>query len=43
MDRCYDIKARLVDRLDLPFLTWVHTLKAPPEHSSTGIPTAANS
>jgi DNA-binding SARP family transcriptional activator len=27
MDRCYEIKARLVERLDLPFLTWVHTLQ----------------
>ena len=28
MDRCFDLKAQLVERLDLPFLRWVHTLQA---------------
>ena len=27
MDRCLEIKRPLVDRLDLPFLRWVHTLQ----------------
>ena len=28
MDRCFELKAQLVERLDLPFLRWVHTLQA---------------
>ena len=27
MDRCFDIKTPLVQQLDQPFLTWVHTLQ----------------
>ena len=27
MDRCFEIKCPLVDRLDQPFLNWVHTLQ----------------
>ena len=27
MDRCFEIKGPLVDRLDQPFLSWVHTLQ----------------
>ncbi len=27
MDRCLDLKGRLVAKLDLPFLNWVHTLQ----------------
>jgi hypothetical protein len=27
MDRCFEIKSPLVEQLDQPFLTWVHTLQ----------------
>ncbi len=27
MDRCFEVKARLVEQLDLPFLSWVHTMQ----------------
>jgi tetratricopeptide (TPR) repeat protein len=27
MDRCFEVKARLVEQLDLPFLNWVHTIQ----------------
>ena len=27
MDRCFEVKRRIVERLDLPFLNWVHTLQ----------------
>ena len=27
MDRCFAVKARLVEQLDLPFLNWVHTMQ----------------
>ena len=27
MDRCFEIKQPIVERLDLPFLNWVHTLQ----------------
>jgi tetratricopeptide (TPR) repeat protein len=27
MDRCFEVKGRLVEQLDLPFLNWVHTMQ----------------
>jgi DNA-binding SARP family transcriptional activator len=28
MDRCFELKGRLVAKLDLPFLNWVHTIQS---------------
>jgi DNA-binding SARP family transcriptional activator len=41
MDRCFEIKRPLVERLDLPFLHWVHTLQGATRAVIAGDPNQA--